>query len=118
MQKKSIKYQNKKQKTIFQLKERDKIYLFTKNFRTKKLNKKLNYIKIELFLVKKIKKSVNYKLDLFKNVRIFSVFYILLLKLANSIIFLQNIFYFYLQKKKQFKIEKILQQKNQKYFIK
>jgi len=78
----------------------------------------LNYIKVGLFFVKKTKKSVNYKLDLFKNVRIFSVFYILLLKLTNSIIFLQNIFYFYLQKEKQFEIERILQQKNQKYFIK
>jgi len=40
------------------------------------------------------------------------------LKSANLIIFLQNIFYFYLQKKKQFEIERILQQKDQKYFIK
>jgi len=65
MQERSVKYQNKKQKTIFQLKKRDKIYLFTKNLRTKKLSKKLNYIKIGSFLVKKTKKSVNYKLDLF-----------------------------------------------------
>ncbi len=88
MQERSVKYQNKKQKTIFQLKKRDKIYLFTKNLRTKKLSKKLNYIKIGSFLVKKTKKSVNYKLDLFKNVRVFSVFYILLLKSADSITFL------------------------------
>ncbi len=108
IQKKSIKYQNKKQKTVSQLKKRDKIYLFTKNLRTKKLSKKLNYIKVGPFFVKKTKKLVNYKFDLFKNVRIFSVFYILLLKSANLIIFLQNIFYFYLQKKKQFEIEKIL----------
>ena len=101
-----------------QLKERDKIYLFTKNLRTRKLNKKLNYIKVRLFFVKKTKKSINYKLDLFKNVKIFLIFYILLLKLANLTIFLQNIFYFYLQKEKQFKIEKILQQKDQKYLIK
>ncbi len=118
MQQRSAKYQNKKQKTASQLKKRDKIYLLTKNLRTKKLSKKLNYIKVGPFLVKKTKKSVNYKLDLFKNARIFSVFYILLLKSANLIIFLQNIFYFYLQKKNQFEIEKILQQKNQKYLIK
>jgi len=62
-----------------------------------------------LFLVKKTKKSIDYKLDLFKNVTVFLVFYILLLELTNSIMFLQNIFYFYLQKEKQFKIEKILQ---------
>jgi len=44
----------------------------------------LNYIKVDLFLVKKTKKSVNYKLDLFKNVKVFLVFYILLLKSADS----------------------------------
>ncbi len=94
MQKKSIKYQNKKQKTISQLKKRDKIYLFTKNLRTRKSSKKLNYIKIGLFLVKKTKRSVNYKFDLFKNVRVFSVFYILLLKSADSSISIQKIFYY------------------------
>ncbi len=65
IQKKSIKYQNKKQKTASQLKKKNKIYFFTKNLRTKKSNKKLNYIKVGLFFVKKVKKSVNYKLDLF-----------------------------------------------------
>ncbi len=65
MQEKSIKYQNRKQKTISQLKKRDKVYLLTKNLRTRKLSKKLNYIKVGLFFVKKTKKSVNYKLDLF-----------------------------------------------------
>ncbi len=88
IQEKSVKYQNKKRKTVSQLKERDKIYLFTKNLRTKKLNKKLNYIKVGLFFVKKTKKSVNYKLDLLKNIKIFSVFYILLLKSADSSIFI------------------------------
>jgi len=41
-----------------------------------------------LFFIKKTKKSINYKLDLSKNIKIFLVFYILLLKLANLIIFL------------------------------
>jgi len=62
-----------------------------------------------LFFVKKIKKLVNYKFDLFVNVKVFLVFYILLLKLVDLIMFLQNIFYFYLQKEKQYKIKKILQ---------
>ncbi len=118
MQKKSVKYQNKKQKTVSQLKKRNKIYLFTKNLRTKKLNKKLNYIKIELFLVKKTKKSVNYKLDLSKNIKVFSIFYILLLKSADLSISIQKIFYYKLQKKNRFKIERILEQQNQQYFVK
>ncbi len=88
MQKKSIKYQNKKQKTISQLEKKKNIYFFIKNFRTRKLNKKLNYIKVKLFFVKKTKKLVNYKLDLFKNVKIFLVFYILLLKSIDSNIFI------------------------------
>ena len=79
---------------------------------TRKLSKKLNYIKVKSFFVKKTKKLINYELDLFKNVKIFLVFYILLLELANSITSLQDIFYFHSQKEKQYKIEKILQQKN------
>jgi len=53
-------------------------------------------LKSNYFLLKRKKKSINYKLDLLKNVKVFLIFYILLLKLANSIIFLQNTFYFYL----------------------
>jgi len=68
--------------------------------------------------VKKTKKLVNYEFDLLKNVKVFLIFYILLLKLANSITSLQDTFYFYSQEEKQYKIEKILQQKNQKYLIK
>ena len=52
------------------------------------MRKKLNYIKIKLFLIKKTKKSINYKLNLSKNVKVFLICYILLLKLANSILFL------------------------------
>ena len=72
----------------------------------------MNYIKIKLFFVKKTKKSINYKLDLFKNVKVFLVFYILFLKLIDSSIFIQKIFYYKLQKKNRFKIEKILEQQN------
>ncbi len=71
----------------------------------------MNYIKIKLFFIKKIKKLINYKLNLFKNIKIFLIFYILLLKLANLIIFLQNIFYFYLQKKINLKLRKFYNKK-------
>jgi len=59
------------------------MYLFTKNLRTRKPSKKLNHVKIESFLVKKIKRSINYKLDLFKNAKVFLVFYISLLELVD-----------------------------------
>ena len=49
MQKKSIIYQKK---MTFQLKKKNKIFLFTKNFKTKKSSKKLNYVKIESFFIK------------------------------------------------------------------
>jgi len=84
MQERSIRYQNKKRKTTPQLKEKDKIYLFIKNLRTRKLSKKLNYIKVESFLVKKTKRSINYELDLLKNAKVFLVFYISLLKSIDS----------------------------------
>jgi len=71
-----------------------------------------------LFLVKKTKRLINYELDLLKNVKVFLVFYILLLKLANLITPLQDIFYFHSQEEKQYKVKKILQQENQKYLIK
>jgi hypothetical protein len=61
------------------------MYFFTKNLKTRKSSKKLNYIKIESFLIKKTKKSINYELDLSKNVKVFLVFYISLLKLVDFI---------------------------------
>jgi len=49
----------------------------------RKKSKKLNYVKIELFFIKIIKRLVNYELDLLKNVKVFLVLYILLLKLID-----------------------------------
>ena len=50
MQKKSTIYQNKKRKNESQLKKKNKVYLFTKNLKIKKSNKKLNHVKIKSFL--------------------------------------------------------------------
>ena len=41
MQERSIKYQNKKQKTASQLKKRNKIYLFTKKSQNKKVKQEI-----------------------------------------------------------------------------
>jgi hypothetical protein len=118
MQERSTKYQNKKRKTAPQLKEKNKIYLFTKNLKTRKLSKKLNHVKVESFLVKKIKRSVNYELDLLKDAKVFSVFHISLLESADSTTPLQDTFYFHSQEEEQYEVEKILQQEGQKYLIK
>ncbi len=70
------------------------MYFFTKNLKTRKLSKKLNYIKVELFFVKKTKELINYTLDLFKNAKVFLIFNILLLKLIDFNTFIQKIFYY------------------------
>ena len=44
------KYINKKQKKDFQLKEKDKIYLLTKNLTTKRLTKKIKLYKNRIIL--------------------------------------------------------------------
>ncbi len=64
------------------------MYLFIKNLKIRKLSKKLNYIKVELFFVKTIKKSINYKLDLFKNIKIFLEFCNSLLKSKFNYVFI------------------------------
>lgn len=118
MQQKFIVYQNKKQKLMPQLKNKNKIYLLTKNLKTKKISKKFDYIKIGLFFVNKQIKSVNYKLDLLPNTKIHSIFYVLLLKSIDSKTFIQDIFHFQYKKKDENEIKTILAQDDQRYFIK
>ena len=91
------------------MKKRNKIYLFTKNLKIKKLNKKLNYVKIELFFIKK--NRINYKFELLKNTRIHSIFYISLLKSIDLKTFIQKTFHYQLKEKK-FEIKNILNKKN------
>ena len=58
---------NKSRKDGPQLKKGDKVYLLTRNLRTKRLSKKLNYIKVGPFLIIEERGPVNYKLDLLKD---------------------------------------------------
>ncbi len=83
MHERLTKYQNKKRKTTPQLKEGDKVYLFTKNLKTRKSSKKLDHVKVKSFLVKKAKGSINYELDLSKDAKVFLVFHISLLEPAD-----------------------------------
>ena len=53
-------------------------------------------MKIELFFIKK--KTINYELNLFKNVKVHVIFYILLLKSIDFNIFIQNTFYYTIKK--------------------
>ena len=118
MQQRSTAYQNKKQKTMSQLKERNKVYLLTKNLKTKKVSKKLNHVKIDPFFIKQEKKSVDYKLNLFSDIKIHSIFHVSLLKSANPKTFIQNTFHFQYEEKDEYEIEKMLEQDDQQYLVK
>jgi len=101
-----------------QLKKKNKMYLLTKNLKIRKKSKKLNHVKIESFFIKEVKKSINYELDLFKNVKVFLVFYISLLKSADLSTSIQKTFHYYSQKENRFEVEKILEKKDQRYLVK
>jgi len=101
-----------------QLKKKNKVYLLTKNLKIKKKSKKLNRVKIESFFIKKVKKSVNYELDLLKDAKVFLVFHISLLKSADFSTPIQKTFHYYSQKKNRFEVEKILKKKDQQYLVK
>ena len=64
------------------LKRGDKVQLLYKNILNRRLSKKLNYIKLGLFKIKKKAIKVNYKLDLFAKIKIHLVQHIIILKLV------------------------------------
>ena len=74
---------NKKKMKKSQLKEKNKIYLFIKNLKISRLNRKLDYKKVDLFIIKIKKSNVTFELELSKGIKIHPVFYVLLLKSAN-----------------------------------
>ena len=93
------------------LKKGNKIYFFVKNFEKKNKSKKLKFVKIEAFFIKKIKEFKNYELNLFKNAKIYSIFNIFLLKLIDFNTFIQKTFHYKKQKEKEFEIKEILKKK-------
>ena len=83
MQDKTFNYINKKRKNASLLKKKNKVYFFAKNLKRKDKNKKLNFVKVETFFIKKIKRFKSYELNLLKNAKIHSMFNIFLLKLID-----------------------------------
>ncbi len=118
MQTRSARYQNKKRKMAPQLKEEDKVYLLTKNLKTRKKSKKLDHVKIESFFIKVVKESINYELDLSKNARVFPVFHISLLESADPSTPIQETFHYKPQEKNRFEVEEILKKRGQQYLVK
>ncbi len=70
------------------------MYLLTKNLKTRRGIKKLDYIKVRPFLVDEQRGKASYKLHLPKDARVHPVFHISLLELADATIPLQTTFYF------------------------
>jgi hypothetical protein len=81
---KTAKYINKKRTKRLALKEKEIVYLFRKNIKTKRLSNKLNYTKIGPYRIKEKLEPVTFKLELLKRIRIYLVFYISLLEPALS----------------------------------
>jgi hypothetical protein len=118
MQIKSAKYQNKRRKMAPQLKKRNKVYLLTKNLKTRRKSKKLDHVKVEPFFIKEVKGPVNYELDLPKNAKVFLVFHISLLESADLSTSIQETFHYKPQKKNRFEVEEILKKNDQQYLVK
>ena len=94
------------------------MYLLTKNLKTRTPSKKLDYIKVGPFFIKEVKGSQNFELDLLKDARVYPVFYISLLELADPGTPIQQTFNFETQEEDTFVVKKILRKKGQKYLIK
>ena len=74
--KRSVLYVNKKKDKGFILKKKNKVYLLRRNIKTKRLSNKLDHIKLEPFKILKIKKLINFELNLLTFMRIHSIFHI------------------------------------------
>ena len=64
------------------LKRGDKVYLLTKNFKSKQPSKKLNYIKMGPFKIINKVTEVSYRINLLLKIKIHSVHYIAILELV------------------------------------
>jgi transposase InsO family protein len=109
---------HKDSKTAPQLEKGDKVYLLTKNLKTRRGTKKLDHVKVGPFLVDEQRGKASYRLRLPKDARIHPVFHISLLEPADSTIPLQTTFHFEPQEEQEFEVEKILQQRGQQYLVK
>ena len=108
-QQQSISYVNQKRKMAPQLKEGDKVYLLTKNLRTKrKKHKKLDHVKVGPFLISEQRGPVNYKLKLPKDARIHPVFHVSLLEPADPETPLQTTFHYKAEEDDEFEVERII----------
>jgi len=76
------KYYNLKKSKGLDLKEGDKVWLLYKNFKLRRLSKKLDHVKIGLFKIIVKILEVIYRLDLLIKMKIYLVQYIIMLELV------------------------------------
>jgi hypothetical protein len=84
------------------------VYLYIKNLRIKQLSKRLNNIKVGLFLILKQNRLVIYTLKLLLDIKIYPRFYISLLELADLETLLQRTFCYKTKEDNVFKVKKII----------
>ena len=77
-------YYDKRRSEGPDLKEGDKVWLLYKNFKSRRLSKKLDYIKLGLFKIAVKILEVIYKLDLLAKMKIYPVQYVMMLKPAKG----------------------------------
>src|SRR6266571_3402449 len=66
------------------LKEGDKVWLLYKNFKSRKLSKKLDYVKLGPFKIAARISEVIYRLDLPAKMKIYLIHYVMILELAKG----------------------------------
>ena len=70
-----------------ELKKEDKVYLLQKNIQTDWLNQKLDFKKLEPYIVIFMKNYLNYKIKILDNKNFFNIFHISLLKSTSKDIY-------------------------------
>ena len=75
-------YYNLKISEGLDLKKGNKVWLLYKNILNRQLSKKLDYIKLGPFKIKKKVTEINYKLNLLAKIKIYPIQYIAMLKLV------------------------------------
>jgi transposase InsO family protein len=108
-QSRAISYVNKKRKTAPLLKEGDKVYLLTKNLRTRRPTKKLDKVKVGPFFISKQISPVNFRLELPKDAKIHPVFHISLLEPADAKTPVQKDFHYQADGNDEWEVENIIQ---------
>ena len=110
---------DKKSKIVPQLKKGDKVYLLTRNWKTKKpKTKKLDNIKVGLFSVKEKTGPVNIKIQLPRDARVHPNFHISMIEPADQSTLLQEKFHYQPEEEQEFEVEQILARKGQQYLVK